>query len=192
MKYNEPPRENSHGRKKKKIKHLPVLIAFLTLLLLICAYLTIIVVPSFKHSTIGQMVNYCHNRGSIEFYVNGKLMNPEEMEVVRENGNLKDTRTMTEDGEFAFFSGKKGLDKFTFFATKEESERLKDVKVTFTNYNQNWWIVNNFDLNFDIRKYRDGIYLIGECYLNGEKYVLNSKVQESKDLYYFEAPLRVE
>ena len=122
------------------------------MLLLICAYLTIIVVPTFKHSTVGQMVNYCHNRGSIEFYVNGKLMIPEEMEVVRENGDSKEVKTMTEDGEFAFFSGKKGVDKYTFFATKEESERLKDIKVTFTNYNHNWWNVNNFDINFDIKK----------------------------------------
>ena len=189
MKYNEPPRQTS---KKKKIKNLPVLIVFLTLLLLICVYLTIIVVPSFKHSTIGQMVNYCHNRGSIEFYVDGKLMNPEEMQVVRENKSGTTTREMTEDAEFAFFTGKKGLDKFTFFATKEESERLKDVKVTFTNYNHNWWTVNNFDISFDIKKYDEGIFLKGKCFLNGEKYILNSKVIESKDLYYFEVPLRQE
>ena len=29
-------------------------------------------------------------------------------------------------------------------------------------------------------------------YVNGEKYVLKSKVQESKKLYYFEVPLKTE
>lgn len=191
MRYNQPPVEVKK-KKKKKIKNLPVLISFLTLLLLICVYLTIIVVPSLKHSTIGQMVNYCHNRGSIEFYVNGKLMDPLEMTLYRENKNGKTTREMTEDAEFAFFSGIKGTDKFTFEVSKEESERLKDIKVTFTNYNKEWWQVNNFDISFDIKKFRDGIYLNGECFLNGEKYVLKSKVQESKKLYYFEVPLREE
>ena len=113
MRYNQPPVEVKK-KKKKKIKNLPVLISFLTLLLLICVYLTIIVVPSFKHSTIGQMVNYCHNRGSVEFYVNGKLMDPLEMTLYRENKNGKTTREMTEDAEFAFFSGIKGTDKLTF------------------------------------------------------------------------------
>ena len=114
------------------------------------------------------------------------------MTLYRENKNGKTTREMTEDAEFAFFSGIKGTDKFTFEVSKEESERLKDIKVTFTNYNKEWWQVNNFDISFDIKKFRDGIYLNGECFLNGEKYVLKSKVQESKKLYYFEVPLREE
>lgn len=186
--YNQ---QQVHHSKKKK-KHLPVLLSFLFLLLLVCVYLTFITVPALKKTSLGQMVNYCHNRGSIEFYVNGKLMDPLEMKVEREIGGEIDEKSMTEDGEFAFFNGERGLDKYSFFVTKEESERLKDIKVTFTNFNNKWWYVNNFDIVFDITKSKKGIFLEGECFLNGEKYVLNTKVQEKDKLYYFEVPLRVE
>ena len=71
-------------KKKKKNKgSLVVLFVFLGLLVAICVYLTIITVPTLKHSQIGQMINYCHNRGSIEFYVEGKKMAYDEINVVR-------------------------------------------------------------------------------------------------------------
>ena len=190
--YYSAEKNVQHSNDKKKKKHLPVLISFLFLLILVCVYLTFITVPSLKKTSLGQMVNFCHNRGSIEFYVNGKLMDPEEMKVERKNGEFIDEKALTEDGEFAFFSGKKGTDQFSFFATKEESERLKDIKVTFTNFNKKWWTVNNFDIEFDITKKNKEISLKGHCNLNGKNYVLNSKVQEKKNLYYFEVPLRVE
>ena len=188
-KQNYNAKTSMHTSRKKK-KHLPILISFLVLLLLICVYLTFITVPAMKKSTLGQMVNYCHNRGSIEFYVNSKLMDPLEMKVVRTNGDIINEKALTEDGEFAFFSGKRGVDTYSFFVDKDMSERYKDIQVKFINHNDKWWYVNNFDIEFDITKKKDKISLKGTCYLNGEKIDLKADVQEKKDLYYFEIPLR--
>lgn len=175
---------------KSKTKNLIVLFLFLGVLLLICTYLTFITVPALKKTEIGQRINYCHNRGSIEFYVEGKKMAYDEIKVIRTNNGETDENSLTEDCEFAFFSGKYGEDTYTFYVDKESSERLKDIEVSFTNFNENWWIVNNFDLNFDIAKKDGVISLVGECYLNGEKIELNEKVEEKEDVYYCHIDLK--
>lgn len=178
-------------KKKKKNKgSLVVLFVFLGLLVAICVYLTIITVPTLKHSQIGQMINYCHNRGSIEFYVEGKKMAYDEIKVVRETQNDIQQKQLTEDCEFAFFNGVYGLDKYIFSVDKESSDRLKDIEITFTNFNENWWNVNNFDIKFDIVKKNGKISLIGECYLNGEKIEINQIVQEKEDIYCCEVDLK--
>ena len=143
-----------------------------------------------KQTSFGQMVNYCHNRGSIDFYVNSKLMDPLEMEVVRKNGEFIDEKGLTEDGEFAFFSGKRGLDEYSFYVNKDMSDRYKDIKVTFTNFNDKWWNVNNFDIKINITKEKNKITLKGHCFLNDDEYDLLADVQEIDNIYYFEVPLR--
>ena len=180
--------ENSINNKKKR--NLIVLLSFLGVLLLICTYLTIITVPALKKTEFGQRINYCHNRGSIEFYVEGKKVAPEDIKLTRENNGEIYEETLTDDDEFAFFSGKYGLDKYKFFVDKEVCERLKDVEVTFENFNDNWWYVNNFDIKIDITKKNGKITVKGECYLNGEKIKINEEVKENDKLYYCNIKLR--
>ncbi|MBQ5591110.1 MAG: hypothetical protein IIU65_05460, partial [Clostridia bacterium] len=154
-----------------------------------CVYLTFLTVPSLKRTKVGQYINFCHNRGSIEFFVEGKKMTYEEIEVSREVDGEVHEAQLTEDFEFVFFKGTEGEDKYNFYVDKQSSERLKDIKVTFINESKNWWTVYNYDLNFDITK-RDGeIRLKGTCYLNGEKIMLDEVVNETKKLYSCEIDL---
>ncbi|MEE1003074.1 MAG: hypothetical protein U0L17_04970 [Acutalibacteraceae bacterium] len=180
--------ENSINNKKKR--NLIVLLSFLGVLLLICTYLTIITVPALKKTEFGQRINYCHNRGSIEFYVEGKKVAPEDIKLTRENNGEIYEETLTDDDEFAFFSGKSGLDTYKFYVDKESSERLKDIEVTFENFNDNWWYVNNFDIKIDITKKNGKITTKGECYLNGEKIIIDEEVKENDKLYYCNIKLR--
>ncbi len=168
---------------KKKNKNLIILLSFLGVLLLICTYLTFLTVPALKKTEFGQRINFCHNRGSIEFYVEGKKMAYDEIKVTREIDGEVEEKELTEDCEFTFFSGKQGLDTYKFYVDKEASDRLKDIEVTFTNFNENWWIVNNYDIKFDIVKKKGKISLVGECYLNGEKIEINREVEETEDIY---------
>lgn len=168
----------------KKTRNLVWLIAFLLILLLVCIYLTFITVPALKKTEFGQRINYCHNRGSIEFFVEGKKMTYEQIKISRVNPNGEvEEKDLTEDCEFAFYSGYYGIDTYKFFVDKEASERLKDIEITFVKFNENWWNVNNFDLVFDITK-RDGkIMLVGKSYLNGKKVILNQQLEETDNLY---------